>query len=55
MSAVLVTALFAPAVGRGKHISFSLTKPDKGFPKGKYVVKLLLDDEEKLTVPFTVE
>lgn len=37
------------------YISFSLTKPDKGFPKGTYLVKLLLDDKEKLSVPFTVE
>ena len=37
------------------YISFSLTRPDTGFPKGEYVLKLFLDDEEKIAVPFKVE
>ena len=36
-------------------ISFSLTRPNTGFPKGDYVLKLSLDDEEKMALPFRVE
>ena len=38
-----------------KYLSFSLTRPDKGFPRGEYVVKLFLDNEEKISVSFMVE
>ena len=38
-----------------KYISFSLTRPDTGFPKGEYMLKLYLDDEIKKSVPFKVE
>ena len=36
-------------------VSFSLTRPNTGFPKGDYVLKLSLDDEEKIKLPFRVE
>lgn len=35
--------------------AFSLSKPDKGWPAGKYEVKLSIGDEYKQSVPFTVE
>jgi len=38
-----------------KYVSFSLTRPDTGFPKGEYILKLHLNDEIKLSVPFKVE
>jgi hypothetical protein len=38
-----------------KYLSFSLTRPDAGFPKGDYVCKLYLNGKEKLSVPFKVE
>ena len=33
----------------------SLTKPNKGWPRGEYAVKLLINDKEKKLVPFTVK
>jgi hypothetical protein len=38
-----------------KYLSFSLSRPDNGFPKGDYVCKLYLSGKEKLTVPFKVQ
>jgi hypothetical protein len=38
-----------------KYISFSLARPNTGFPKGEYILKLYLDDEIKLNVPFKVD
>lgn len=38
-----------------KYLSFSLSRPDNGFPKGDYVCKLYLNGKEKLTVPFKVQ
>ena len=37
-----------------KYVSFSLARPNTGFPKGEYVLKLYLNDEFKLNVPFNV-
>ena len=37
------------------YLSFSLTKPEAGWPKGEYKVILYVDGEEKLSVPFTVQ
>jgi hypothetical protein len=37
------------------YLSFSLTKPDAGWPKGEYKVILYVDGKEKLSVPFTVQ
>ncbi|MFC2161347.1 hypothetical protein ACFLRW_03440 [Acidobacteriota bacterium] len=37
-----------------KYVSFSLSRPNTGFPKGEYILKLYLDDEIKLSVPFKV-
>jgi hypothetical protein len=38
-----------------KYLSFSLSRPDNGFPKGDYVCKLYLNGDEKLSVPFKVQ
>ena len=38
-----------------KYVSFSLGRPNTGFPKGEYMLKLFLDEEIKLNVPFKVE
>jgi hypothetical protein len=38
-----------------RYLSFSLTKPEAGWPKGEYKVILYVDGEEKLSVPFTVQ
>jgi len=38
-----------------RYLSFSITQPNNGWPVGDYAVKLLLNDEEQLTVPFKVE
>ena len=35
--------------------AFSLSKPDKGWPPGKYRVEIYLNDELVTTVKFTVE
>lgn len=37
------------------YLSFSLTEPDAGWPKGEYKVILYVDGKEKLSVPFTVQ
>jgi hypothetical protein len=37
------------------YVSFSLTRPNTGFPKGDYMLKLLMDDEEKIALSFRVE
>lgn len=37
------------------YLSFSLTKPEAGWPKGEYKVILYVGGEEKLSVPFTVQ
>lgn len=37
------------------YIAFSLTKPNTGFPRGDYLLKLYLEDEEKISVSFKVE
>ncbi|MFC1668555.1 hypothetical protein ACFL1T_04150 [Chlamydiota bacterium] len=37
-----------------RYLSFSLEKPTNGFPKGEYVLKLFLDEEEKMSVSFKV-
>ena len=36
------------------YMSFSLTKPVIGFPKGDYLLKLYLGEKEKITVPFKI-
>jgi hypothetical protein len=38
-----------------RYIAFSLPKPEAGWPKGDYVVKLFIDGKEKLQVPFKVQ
>lgn len=38
-----------------KYVSFSLARPNTGFPKGEYMLKLFLNDEIKLSVLFKVE
>ena len=38
-----------------KYLSFSLSRPDAGFPKGDYACKLYLNGKEKLSVPFKVQ
>jgi hypothetical protein len=38
-----------------RYLSFSLTKPEAGWPKGEYKVVLYIDGTEKLNVPFTVQ
>lgn len=38
-----------------RYVAFSLEKPTAGWPKGDYVVKLLVDGKEKLQVPFKVQ
>jgi len=38
-----------------KNINFSLTKPDKGWPSGKYEVELFIDDNLQQTVNFSVK
>jgi len=37
------------------YVSFSLTRPDKGFPRGDYKVVLSIKGKNSATVPFTVE
>ena len=37
------------------YLSFSINIPNDGWPVGDYAVKLLLNEEEQLTVPFKVE
>ena len=37
------------------YLGFSLTEPDAGWPTGEYKVILYVDEEEKLSVPFTVQ
>ena len=37
-----------------RYISFSLDAPDKGFPKGNYIVTCLVNGKKKMTVPFSV-
>ena len=38
-----------------KYVSFSLSRPNTGFPKGEYILKLYLNDEFKLSVPFKID
>jgi hypothetical protein len=38
-----------------RYLSFSLTKPEAGWPKGEYKVVLYVNGTEKLNVPFTVQ
>jgi hypothetical protein len=38
-----------------RYLSFSITRPDKGWPIGDYEVKLFVAEKEKLTVPFKVQ
>lgn len=38
-----------------KYLSFSVTKPDAGWPKGEYKITLYVEGKEKLSVPFTVQ
>jgi hypothetical protein len=38
-----------------KYLSFSLSRPDAGFPKGEYACKLYLNGKERISVPFKVE
>lgn len=38
-----------------RYLSFSLTRPDKGWPIGDYEVRFFIDGQEKLTVPFKVQ
>jgi hypothetical protein len=38
-----------------RYLSFSVIKPDAGWPKGEYNVVLYVDGKEKLSVPFTVQ
>jgi len=37
------------------YLSFSLTPSEKGFPRGEYLVRLSIEGEEKLNVPFSVQ
>ncbi len=38
-----------------QYLSFSLTKPEAGWPKGEYKIILYVDGKENLSVPFTVQ
>jgi hypothetical protein len=38
-----------------RYLAFSLEKPSSGWPKGDYVVKLLVDGKEQLQVPFKIQ
>ncbi len=38
-----------------RHLSFSLIRPDEGWPRGDYKVVLYVDGKEQLSVPFIVE
>ena len=37
------------------YLAFSMTRPETGFAKGNYVVRLYIYDTQQLSVPFTVE
>ena len=38
-----------------RYVPLSITRPENGWPEGNYRVVFYLDDEEVLSVPFTVE
>ena len=38
-----------------RYIAFSLPKPEAGWPKGDYMVKLFVDGKEQLQVPFKIQ
>lgn len=40
--------------GGTRHVSFSLSRPDNGWPSGKYETRLFLNGEEARRLPFTV-
>lgn len=43
-------------VGSGtRYLSFSLTRSDKGWPLGDYAITLLVDEKERMTIPFRVQ
>ena len=40
---------------RDAYLTFLVTRPEQGFPKGDYIVKLFINGKKKKTVPFEVE
>jgi len=38
-----------------RYLSFSVTEPDAGWPRGDYKVVLYVEGKEELSVPFTVQ
>jgi hypothetical protein len=38
-----------------RYLSFSVTQPTAGWPRGDYMIKLFVDGKERLTVPFSVQ
>lgn len=52
---VFITSTDVEPIYQSQPLLFSLSKPDNGWPKGKYQVILYINDENATTVFFSVE
>ena len=48
-------AIFTPPIGKASAGAFMLSKPNKGFPVGKYRLEIYVGNDLLKTVPFTVK